>query len=201
MNRQKRKRNLANIERLTEPLKFLLAVRYYTANLAPGEWTKIGPPRRPGSRSLPPSWMKYLKAVRRLLQIAARKNDDGSYSYRMPTNYRTMLLASAGLDLFDVYTQAGFNQLSKEFRLSDQWLTTFAEEHPHLLERAKTSLIEFYLPNRRPLEGGYAFQNAAMPKPTETLKPDISTRKPPTPGQMLQQSAKNFIARRIADAE
>ena len=59
--------------RLKDPRKLIAALRYYDANLKPGQWVELKPPRREGYRKLNPGWSNSLTAARRILGVVARR--------------------------------------------------------------------------------------------------------------------------------
>lgn len=59
-------------QRLKDPRKLIGALRYYNANLKPGQWVELKPPCRERSRALNRSWDTALRAARRILHMAVR---------------------------------------------------------------------------------------------------------------------------------
>ena len=140
-------------QKIDNNTKLIGALVYYIANLVPGQWTPLKPPRRPRSRKLSAAWSRHLTAARRVLKLLARKrfSADGRSctEYYLSLSYEAHLRAAIGLDLYDPCTRAAFDALPSSFRLCD--LQGFADNHPRLLERTKAFLAKDYLrANERP---------------------------------------------------
>jgi hypothetical protein len=151
MKRSNPEKALRRLERVTDNGMFLVAVRYYTALLKPGEWLELPPPRRAGIRKVNSSWSNYLWVVRRLLYIASRpgsitEKGKRTCEYRLMANYMDTLYFATGLKLSEPFTRSRFEKLPYDFRLPDNDPATrsFSAQHPHVLERAKAHLWNYY---------------------------------------------------------